>query len=448
MATQVREPKLRGSDEMSSGFVDLDRSRSRFRVAREAYSDPEIFRRERDTIFKRCWLYLGHGSEIPKAGDFVARNVGGRDLIFSRDRDGNAHALFNACTHRGSTICREHTGSTKVFTCPYHGWVFGLDGKLRTTNAGGGYAEDFNEDGLYNLARVPRIENFRDFWFINFNPNAIPLVDYLAGAGDYLAMLADQSKAGLEVIEGSQVFSCYGNWKLLVENSYDAYHGPSLHASYFEFLDNRLSGENMAATQSGFGKGLGNGHGAFEIALKSGRAVAQWIPPFGEEAKPKIESVYAELVERLGDDRAERIAERQRNMIIFPNLVVNDNLAISVRSVWPTSPDRMDVRVWAVGPADEDPLLRKIRLDNYLTFVGPAGFATPDDIEAFELCQRGNDYGAPGQWSDISKGMTEDEDLLHAEGDFLDEAQMRSWWTQWDAILSGSDNLESAGQAQ
>lgn len=429
--------------EMQSGYVDLDRERLRFRVDRRAYTDAEVFRRERDTVFNRCWLYVGHGSEVAKSGDFVARMVGGRDLIFTRDREGVVRAHFNACPHRGSTVCREQQGSARVFTCPYHGWVFGLDGRLKDTNAKGGYPADFGAGGDYDLVAVPRLENYRDFWFVNYNPAAVPLEQYLAGAADYLAMIADQSAVGLEVIEGSQSFSCYGNWKLLVENSYDAYHGPSLHQSYFEFLDNRVAGKNTAATQTGFGKGLGNGHGAFEIQLVSGRAVAQWIPPFGEAAKPRIEAVHAELVGRLGAGRAERVAERQRNMIIFPNLVVNDNLAVSIRTVWPTAPDRMDVRVWALGPSDEDPMLRRIRLDNYLTFVGPAGFATPDDIEAFELCQRGNDFGAPGRFSDISKGMTPGEDLLRAEGDFLDEAQMRGWWTQWDRIVSGAETLES-----
>ena len=231
-----------------------------------------------------------------------------------------------------------------------------------------------------------------------------------------------------------------GNWKLLIENSYDAYHGPSLHRSYFEFLDTRLAGQNMVATQKGQGFGLGNGHGAFEIELKSGRPVAQWIPPFGEESKPRIEAVKRRLVERLGAERAERVAEHQRNLIIFPNLVINDNLGLSVRTVYPTAPDRMSAYIWALGPRNEDPLLRKVRLDNYLTFVGPGGFATPDDFEAFTLCQRGNDH-APAGWSDISKGMQPDEDLLRARADFTDEAQMRAWWTQWDRIIAGADNL-------
>ncbi|MET0658762.1 MAG: Rieske 2Fe-2S domain-containing protein [Steroidobacteraceae bacterium] len=421
-----------------TNFVDVDRKRLRFRVDRRAYTDRVICERERDALFRRCWLYVGHGSEIAQVGDFVTRTIGGYDLIFTRDRAGRAHAFFNACTHRGATVCREPRGNARVLTCPYHGWVFdSQSGALRDQATKRGYPEGFNGDGSYDLRPVPRLDSYRDFFFVNYDANSISLIDYLAGAAEYLDLVADQSSIGMEVIAGGQELYTSGNWKLLVENSYDAYHGATLHRSYFEFLDTRVSGQNMVATQKGFGMGLGNGHGVFEIELVSGRPVAQWIPPFGEEAKPKIEAVKREIVERLGNERAERVTERQRNLIIFPNLVINDNIGLSVRTVYPQGPDKLMAYVWAMGTRDEDPLLRKIRLDNYLTFVGPGGFATPDDFEAFALCQRGNEF-TPNSWSDISKGMTADEDLLHACGDFTDEAQMRGWWTQWDRMLAGA----------
>jgi p-cumate 2,3-dioxygenase alpha subunit len=434
MNAPVKLPELR------TGMVDVDRGRRRFRVDRRAYVEDEVFRRERALIFSKCWLYLGHESELKKAGDFVARSVGGYDIIFARDGGGVVRAHFNACAHRGSTVCRERSGNTRVFTCPYHGWVFDLQGRLRDQGAKSGYAADFNEDGLYNLRPVPRLDSHRGFYFVNYNPQAIPLLDYLAGAAEYLELVADQAETGLEVIAGGVSLEAQGNWKLLMENSYDAYHGPSLHATYFEFLDQRVASKNIAGTQSGFGAGLGQGHGVFELDLLSGRPIAQWIPPFGEAAKPKIEAIKASLVAKFGAERATRMAERQRNLIIFPNLVVNDNLGISVRTVFPKSANLMSFDIWILGPVGEDPLFRKLRLDNYLTFVGPTGFATPDDIEAFKLCQQGCANAPPG-WSDISKGMTADEDLLHARADFMDEAQMRGWWAQWDRILSGVETL-------
>lgn len=422
----------------ATGYVDVDRTRQRFRVDRRTYSDPQILRREIELVFRRCWLYIGHSSEIPNPGDFVTRNIGGYDLIFLRDRAGVPQTYFNSCTHRGSTLCREPNGNAKVFACPYHGWVFDAQsGRLRDQATKTGYPADFNSDHAYDLRRVARLEAYREFHFINYDPQAVSLVEYLAGAADYLDMVADQSPDGMEVVAGGQQLFTAGNWKLFMENAYDAYHGVTLHRSYFEFLDTRVAAQNMVATQAGEGFGLGNGHGAFEIQLKSGRPVAQWIPPFGEAAKPKIEALRQELTNRLGAARAERVAERQRNLIIFPNLVVNDNVGVSVRTSFPQGADKMMVYVWAMGTRNEDALLRKIRLDNYLTFVGPGGFATPDDFEAFALCQRGNDL-TPHAWSDISKGMTRDEDLLLGRADFLDEAQMRAWWAQWDRVVGGA----------
>jgi phenylpropionate dioxygenase-like ring-hydroxylating dioxygenase large terminal subunit len=164
-------------------FLEVDRARRRFRVDRRAYSDEAVFRRERDIIFRRCWLYAGHGSELARPGDFVTRTIGGYDLILIRSRHGAVQAFFNACTHRGSTVCREPSGNARVLTCPYHGWVFDANtGALRDQATKTGYPEDFNAEGLYDLRRVPRLESYRDFYFVNYDAEAVELVDYLAAA--------------------------------------------------------------------------------------------------------------------------------------------------------------------------------------------------------------------------------------------------------------------------
>jgi p-cumate 2,3-dioxygenase alpha subunit len=218
----------------SSGYVHADRARRHFRVDRRAYSDADVFAREVETIFRRCWLYAGHSSEIPARGDFVTRTIGGYDLIFARDREGVVRAFFNACTHRGSTVCREAKGNSRVFTCPYHGW---FDAQTGCPDQGtkSGYPEGFNADGIYDLKRVPRLESYRDFHFVNYNARAVPLEQYLTGAREFLDLVDDQSDRGLEVIAGGQEVQTSGNWKLLIENSYDAYHGPTLHRSYSSF---------------------------------------------------------------------------------------------------------------------------------------------------------------------------------------------------------------------
>ena len=116
------------SDAHASALLHIDREAGVFRVARRAFIDNAVFETERARIFDKCWLYMGHISELPKKGSFVTRPVGGRNLIFNRDAAGEVHAFHNACPHRGSTVCREQSGNAKNFTCSYHGWA---DGKLR-----------------------------------------------------------------------------------------------------------------------------------------------------------------------------------------------------------------------------------------------------------------------------------------------------------------------------
>src|ERR1700681_515749 len=101
-----------------------DRENGMFRVHRSAMTSAEIFALERDQIFNRCWLYLGHESEVDRPGDYRRRLVGGRPLIFVRDSDGTIRAFFNSCTHRGATICRQDSGNARLFQCFYHSWTF------------------------------------------------------------------------------------------------------------------------------------------------------------------------------------------------------------------------------------------------------------------------------------------------------------------------------------
>lgn len=108
----------------------VDKEKNLFKVARRSFTDPEILAAERERIFNRCWLYLGHESELPKPHDFVTRSVGGRPILFNRDGAGALHAFFNTCPHRGAQVCRDRAGSAKAFQCFYHGWTFSPEGKL------------------------------------------------------------------------------------------------------------------------------------------------------------------------------------------------------------------------------------------------------------------------------------------------------------------------------
>ena len=182
-------------------------------------------------------------------------------------------------------------------------------------------------------------------------------------------------------------------------------------------------------------------------------SIARWHPLFGEDAREPIERARRRLVEKYGEERAYRMADTSRNLLIYPNLIINDIMAITIRYFDPLAPDEMEVTAWHLVPREEaDTIIRggdgapatyaakpqallATRLDSFLTFLGPGGFATPDDVEALESCQAG--FRATGvEWSDISRGM------LNPTPGTSDELQMRGFWRQWHAHMQGLSDVD------
>jgi len=427
-------------------YIRVNNVQGRFEINQRAFTEQSVFEQERQIIFSKCWLYVGHESEIKNPKDYITRNVGGYNLIFNRDKNSKVHAFYNVCSHRGTTLEVNTSGCANVFTCPYHGWVFDGEGNLKDQATPYGYGEDFNADGRYNLVEVPRLDSYRGLYFINYNPNAVDLQTYLGGTREYLDLIFDQSETGLEIVGGGQHLVNGGNWKVLTDNLVDVYHANVLHATYMQFVSTRTGDpDTVSATFEGFAGGFGNGHNFWESNFGVGRPIAYWIPAFGEETKPMIEAKKQELVKNYGQERADRIANTSRNMTIFPNLVIVDNVSISIRSMYPVSADSTRMNIWAMAPVDEPEILRQIRLENHLTFTGPAGFAHPDDYEIFERIREGN-ANTPEHWHDYSKGMrtekVENGDRRTVRGEFFNESQQRAWWTQWDRMIAGAEILE------
>ena len=410
----------------------------RFRLNRRVLVDPGILEIERRRIFDTCWIYLGHDSEIPETGDFRTRNVAGRPVLFARDREGRARAFLNTCRHRGTMVCREREGNRTRFTCLYHGWTYDVGGALTHVPGEDSYGASFDKAG-FALAEVPALDAYRGFRFAHFGPEPEPLADYLAGAKEYLDLVVEQSpSARLEIVAGTQEYDIRANWKLLVENSFDDYHLHATHSTYLEYMKDsgveiRLP-KGLMMPAPGVGKSLGNGHAVVDNVNFRGRPVAAWIPLYGEDARDEIAAIRAELEARLGEERARRVADTNRNLVVFPNLVINDGSAVTVRTFWPAAVDRMRVTAWALGPVEESETSRARRLDSFLTFYGPGGLATPDDVEALELVQDGLSTWREVGWSEISRGMNKSGEQLNT-----DELHLRTFWRRWNALMMGGE---------
>src|ERR1700754_2785288 len=96
------------------------------------YTDETIYAREFERIFHgKTWNFVALECEIPNPGDFIRSNVGPTPVVVTRNTDGTIHVFENRCSHRAVEFCRELSGNTQTFICPYHQWAYDLKGKLR-----------------------------------------------------------------------------------------------------------------------------------------------------------------------------------------------------------------------------------------------------------------------------------------------------------------------------
>ena len=301
------------------------------------------------------------------------------------------------------------------------------------------YAPGFSREKL-GLREAPRLESYRGFWFVSFDPEIVPLPEYLAGAAEYLDLVADQSELGMEIVGGTQSYAINANWKLLVENSYDGYHAADHPRALHEVPGRERRGRAAAGAKWNRARDLGNGHACVEYTAPWGRPIAHWVPSFGETPQ-RARSRRSARSSRRGSARSARTGSptTSRNLGIFPNLVINDIMAITVRTFHPLAPGRMNVEAWSLAPRGEAPDHRAHRLRNFLTFLGPGGFATPDDIEALESCQRG--YAVDR----ARRGTTSRARSRAGEPTITGEHQIRTFWRRWQGLLAPNVRVDRGG---
>lgn len=186
-----------------------------------AYSSTDLFERERRAIFEQDWVCAGVVDEMPAAGSWTARVVGGLPLLFVRGKAGELRAFLNVCRHRASPLCEDgetHRGS--LIRCPYHSWLYQLDGSLARAS-GVGSPDDFDLDD-YSLKPV-RLTVWRRAVFVCFAEHVPPF--------DVGALGAAINAYDIESMELalSDTNDRPFNWKVLLENYSENYHTPFVH---------------------------------------------------------------------------------------------------------------------------------------------------------------------------------------------------------------------------
>jgi benzoate/toluate 1,2-dioxygenase subunit alpha len=416
--TPTSDPRV----DVASLVVD---EQHRFRVDGRVHTDPELFDLEMERIYGRSWLYVGHESEIRQPGDYRTAVLARQPIILSRGEQGEIHAVFNRCMHRGAVVCRSDRGHSNHFRCPYHNWVYRGDGTLVGMAQRSGYGENFDASEL-SLVPVPRVATYRGLIFACLDPDVEPLEERLGPTAWYIDQWADRSPVGeLSVAEGVHRYVYPGNWKFQLENGVDGYHGNYVHESFVKILNR--SGDRSRkdvvrarndVTSRNFAKGLPRGDALLE---REDGMLGTFDYASNDEYREAISEAH-------GPDRLRDVLT-QRNILVFPNLYLFESHIRVMRPVSPTQTIVDNHPTWIEGIEDK---VNTARLREHERFFGPSSFGATDDIEIFLLNQTGV-QAEHARWCDFSRGLERETVDEHGQriGHSTDEAPQRSIYREW-----------------
>ena len=187
------------------------------------YTDSAIYQLELERILTQNWFLAGHVSQVPEPGDFFVTRMANESAIVVRGSDGNVKAFANVCRHRGSLVCLQQSGSAKKFECPYHGWMYDIDGNLTAARS---MPPDFDRKS-YGLVPVS-LEDLGGLIFVAFTDNPPSLRGARRDLAEPFEIFGFQ---GLKVA-AKKTYPIAANWKLAVENYQECYHCASAHPDY------------------------------------------------------------------------------------------------------------------------------------------------------------------------------------------------------------------------
>jgi Rieske 2Fe-2S family protein len=206
-------------------------------LPRAYYTSEEIYRQEAERVFARRWVGVGRAAAIPEAGDYFLAEVAGESLLVVRGADRAVRAFYNVCRHRGTRVCEAPAGRLAgSVACPYHGWTYGLDGRLLgAPHMADTPSFDKNEYPLHPAT----LGEWEGLLFVSLEAPPQPLAAALAPLAQKLAAWRLDELHGLRRIE----YDVRANWKLFFQNFSECYHCPRIHPEFVRLSDYR-SGAN------------------------------------------------------------------------------------------------------------------------------------------------------------------------------------------------------------
>ncbi len=202
----------------------------RMQIPTDRYVSADYAAREREAVWMRTWQVAGRLDEIPDSGDWKQYSIYDQSFLIVRGRDGVVRGFVNACRHRGNVLCRDNTGNTARFVCPYHLWSYDLKGSLRGVARPDLVGDlDKEQHGLLQVA----VDSFAGFVFLNPDPDAVPLAEFL-GTDAYELIEAYHLDDMVTVLDVREAVDC--NWKIVVDAFQEGYHIQAIHPELLKVI--------------------------------------------------------------------------------------------------------------------------------------------------------------------------------------------------------------------
>ena len=371
----------RGSADPTRPLTDAEIGATRrpFRAARllppRVFHEPDILAFEQEHWFGRDWLCVGREEDAESRGEYFLATVAGESLIVVRGPDAGLRAFYNVCRHRGSQILEEPAGRVVRFQCPYHAWVYDLEGRL----ARAAQTDDLVDfEPAENSLTPARCETWQGFVFVSLEPAAPPLRDHLRDLPGHFERF---DLAALRRVRRI-TYDVAANWKAIGENYSECYHCPGVHPQL-----NRLTPYDVGRDFLSDGPWKG---GYMELVERAETMSVDGLA----HGRPPIAGMTADNRRRI------------YYYIVWPNLLISLHPDyLMTHQVWPVEPGRSVVHCdWFFEPST----MAHAAFD-------PSGvidfwdLTNRQDWHVCELQQRGTASRAytPGRYSGI-------EDAVHA----------------------------------
>ena len=400
------------------------------RMSRDLFWDRDIYEQELERVFARCWLFVAHESQIPKAGDYVSTYMGEDNVLIVRQRDGSIKGFLNTCPHRGNKVCFADLGNARQFVCNYHGWSFGIDGALKGMHASEAYEESGMDKSRHGLHPVAKIDSYRGLVFATLDPGAPSLAEYLGDMRYYLDAVFDMDEGGTEFVGGcvKSVIQC--NWKFASEN----FVGDILHAGWTHDSGARAMVGGPVAEVHKFPEESYhvnfNGHG-----WEFNQDIVGNCATLGEKELMKyLYTLQPKVAERLGEVRSRMIGAIS-SCTLFPNtsFLPGQN---TFRTWHPRGPNQIELHTWTFVNKNAPQEIKDMWRKGTMMTFSPSGVFEMDDGENWEYSTRVN-AGFVTRQQDLYLGLGQNTRITETDmpGNVyrgqINEANQRAFYQRW-----------------